>query len=212
MNKIPFIILIFYCVGCGLFKPARSSSNEPSPASNRAADSERLKKFSELEERKVELSTVPKEIRLTKEPYVTGKVLFLQTISSQPPMLMNTSQVPDPYSPPPGPLETDILIPMMATRVDEVGTVILIESDVHQDGCKEVEKKLYKTKDGKFFGGYVQVCELTIIDRSIPAVIFKRKFEGKLRDKEYAREDEGYILAKVERKDIYDFLASLPRR
>ena len=49
-------------------------------------------------------------------------------------------------------------------------------------------------------------------DRSTNAVIFRKKFEGKLKGKEYAREDDGYVLAKVETKDIYDFLGSLPRR
>ena len=212
MNKIPFLILLLVCLGCGIFKREKVGSNVNLSSAKTTTDAELSKKYYELYEKRVEFATLPKKVELTSDPYLNGKVLFLKTRESQPPNLVNMSPVKDPYSPEPGPLDTDPLKDVMARGVDDVGTVVLIEDELYEDGCKEVEKSLYKSKDGKYLGGYTQVCEVTIIDRSIPAVIFKKKFEGTLRDKEYTPANKGYVLAKVDRKAIYDFLAALPRR
>lgn len=151
-------------------------------------------------------------MQIAKEPYLKGKVLFLKTRKSQPPYVVNPTPVVDKYSPPPPPSEAEQLKDIMATSIDEIGTIVLIEDGLYDDGCKEVDKNLYKTETGKPVVGSAQVCEVTIIDRSIPAVIFTKKFEGVMKDKTVMREDKGYVLAKVETKDIYDFLATLPRR
>jgi hypothetical protein len=212
MNKIPFLILLVVCLGCGLFKREKVGSNVNLSSANTASDAERSRKFFELHDKRVEFASIPTKVELTTEPYVKGKVLFLKTRDSQPPTVMNISQVKDPYSPEPGPLETDPLLDLMAQSPDDIGTVVLINDDLYEDGCKEVEKKLYKSEDGKYLNGYAQVCEVTIIDRSIPAVVFKKKFEGVLKPREYTPSNKGYVLAEVDRKEIYGFLAGLPRR
>lgn len=212
MNKIPFLILCIVCIGCGLFKNDRSNVNSNSTAANSAADSERSKKFYEIYEKRAELGSAPKTVQLTTEPYLKGKVLFLKTRKSQPPNIVNPPPVLDKYSPPPPPSDADQMKDILASSLDEIGTIVLIEDELYEDGCSEVDKSLYTTEGGKPVIGSAQVCEVTIIDRSIPAVIFKKKFEGKLKDKAVMREDRGYVLAKVETKEIYDFLASLPRK
>jgi len=53
---------------------------------------------------------------------------------------------------------------------------------------------------------------LTIIDRQLPAVIFRKKFEGKLDNKEYIRKGSGRVLGRVDYGEVYSFLTGLPRR
>ena len=215
MNKsVPFLVLCLFAIGCGFSRADRSGENvnAVNAAENTASDVELSKKFSEIYEKRSELAVIPKKVQLTDQPYLEGKVLILKTRKSQPPDLVNRSPVKDKYSPPPPPSEADQLNSIMANGIDEIGTIILIENELYKDGCPEVDKAIYETKEGKPLMGAAQVCEVTIIDRSTNAVIFRKKFEGKLKDKEYAREDDGYVLAKVETKDIYDFLGSLPRR
>jgi hypothetical protein len=216
MNKaLPFIVLGVFCLGCGFLKPDRSgvNGNTNQVAANAALDAERSKKFYEIYEKRAELGIAPKKVLLTDEPYLKGKVLFLKTRKSQPPIIVNESPVIDKYSMPPPPNEdTDPLKPIMAVNLDEIDTIVLIEDDLYEDGCKEVDKNVYESKDGKALIGAAQVCEVTIIDTSIPAVVFRKTFEGKLKEKEYARDDDTQVLARVERKEIYDFLANLPRK
>jgi hypothetical protein len=213
MGKLALILICLVGLGCGFLKNDRSGQNTNSaPARNEAADAERLKKFYEINDKRAELGKAPAKLQLSPEPYLKGKVLFLHTRSSQPPTVANVVPVQDKYSPPPGPMDSDVLKDVMATNLDEIGTIVLMEDELYEDGCKEVDKSLYKSGDGKYVIGSAQICEVTIIDRSIPAVVFKKKFEGKLQERESFRTDKGYVLAKVERKEIYDFLAGLPRR
>ena len=211
---LPFLILCFFAIGCGLMKADRGGGNTNSgnSAQSEAADIERSKKYYEIYEKRAELAAVPKNVQLTEAPYLIGKVLILKTRKSQPPIVVNPYPVQDKYSPPPPPSDADQLNPIMASNIEEIGTTVLIEDDLYSDGCKEVNKAIYETKDGKSFMGSAQVCEVTIIDRAANAVIFRKKFEGKLKDREFASENRGYVLAKIDTKEIYDFLGSLPRR
>ena len=214
MARISFFILCLVGIGCGLLKTdgGRQNSNSAPTSGNAISESERSKKFYEIYDKREELGKSPTKVQLATAPYLLGKVLFLSTRSSQPPTVINVSPIQDKYSPSPGPMDTDPLKDIMAESIDEIGTIVLIEDDLYSDGCKEVDKSLYKSSDGKYVIGSAQTCDVTIIDRSIPAVVFKKKFEGTLKDKEVFRTNKGYVLAKVDRKDIYNFLAGLPRR
>jgi hypothetical protein len=210
-NAVPFLVLCLFALACGQFKADRSGQNVNS-GDNAAAEAERSKKYFEIYEKRAELAEVPKKVELTDQPYLAGKVLILKTRKSQPPEVVNPSPVHDKYSPPPPPSDADQLHPVMANSIDEIATVVLVDNELYDDGCSEVDKGLYETEDGKPLLGSVQVCEVTIIDRAKNAVIFKKKFEGKLKERTVASKKRGYVLAKVEPKEIYDFLGSLPRR
>jgi hypothetical protein len=214
MNKLAFFLICLVGFGCGMLKNNRSGANANAnqPAANAAAEAELSKKFYEIDSKRAELGTAPKTVQLTKEPYLKGKVLFLKTRKSQPPIVENPTPVVDKYSPPPPPSDLDQFKDIMAVTADDIGTIVLIENPIYEDGCKEVEKSLYQTEAGKPILGKAQVCEVTIIDRSIPAVIFTKKIEAQMRDKMAMRNDRGYVLARVDNKEIYDFIATLPRR
>ena len=213
-NVVPFLVLCLFALGCGLVKNDRSGRNVNSANSgdNAAVEAERSKKFYEIYEKRAELGVAPKKVELTDQPYLIGKVLILKTRKSQPPDIVNPSPVQDKYSPPPPPSDADQLNPVMANNMDEIATIVLIQNELYDDGCEEVDKALYETEDGKPMIGSAQVCEVTIIDRSKNAVIFKKKFEGKLKERTVASKDRGYVLARVVPKEIYDFLGGLPRK
>ena len=213
-KALPFILVCFLALGCGFTKAARSggNANAGNSSGNTALDAERSKKYYEIYEKRAELAVIPKKVQLVNEPYLKGKVVMLKTRKSQPPQVVNPSPVQDKYSPPPPPSDADQLNPIMANSMEEIGTIVLIQDELYEDGCSEVDKAIYESKDGKSFMGSAQVCELTIIDRSTDTVIFRKKFEGKLKDRAVASKERGYVLAKVEPKEIYDFLGTLPRR
>ncbi|MFN2513725.1 MAG: hypothetical protein ABR568_20180 [Pyrinomonadaceae bacterium] len=107
----------------------------------------------------------------------------------------------------------DVIKEILAKGPEDVGTVVLVEDNTKEKGCKEVAKGNYRDPEtGDLYGSYIEVCELTIIDQQIPAIIFRKKFEGKLDDKEYMRKGSGRILGRVDYAEVYSFLTGLPRR
>jgi hypothetical protein len=140
-------------------------------------------------------------VKLVKEPYIKGKMVIVYRRADD----VNELH------------ENDVigLGEVHAQTAAEVQTVV-------QTDCFEVRRGSYITKDNekKQIPAYVSECEVGVIDLSIPATIYRKKFENtelmdeinstsvdwetvKRKNKVVAREPQGAIR---------DFLVSLPRK
>ena len=182
---------------------------KPTPTAQEAADIAAMRKLDALKAKSPEYLTMPTKIQLTTEPYINKKIALFKTWQG--------SQGPDQELQNyfgafnfPG---EDVIKEVLAKGPEDVGTIVLVEDNTKEKGCKEIPKGNYKDPEtGDIYGGYVEVCQLTIIDHQIPAVIFRKKFEGKLDDKEYVRKNAGRILGRVDYAEVYKFLTDLPRK
>ena len=85
---------------------------------------------------------------------------------------------------------------------EEVGTVILVSWGKELAG-------FYSNKRGDGGGGYVHKCEVTIIDKSISTVIYRRWFNGSLPPLKSSGSGDRYGSRPVQ--EIVDYLTALPR-
>lgn len=152
---------------------------------------------------------LPDKVQLTKDPYINKKIALFKTWQGANGLEYELQNYWGAFIFP----GEDVIKPLLAKSPDDVGTVVVVEDNTKERGCKDVPKGDYKDPEtGDLYGGYVEVCELTIIDHKIPAVIFRKKFEGKLEDKEYVRKSSGRILGRVDYAEVYNFLTGLPRK
>jgi hypothetical protein len=142
-----------------------------------------------------DLTRVPPNVELTSEPYIKGKIAVFQAWGKKADNPKDKTYV----------LENSYFRGMeenYATAPEEVGTVALVD-------CKTLQKGAYKTSDGREFPAMVEDCELIMIDRSKPAVIFKKKFE-----KTPSEEATAYgnsMSQQSSQTDILQFLKGLPK-
>lgn len=142
-----------------------------------------------------ELTQVPAKTELSEQPSVKGKVAVFQKSA------LKSGPVGG------GAYNMDIfyfrgLEDLYATTSEEVGTVALLN-------CKTTQKGTYKTADGKEYPADAEDCELTLIDRSKQAVVFKKMFEKTPSD-DY-KVVGNTILRQSAHQDILPFLKGLPR-
>jgi hypothetical protein len=142
-----------------------------------------------------ELTSVPAKMELTDQPSIKGKIaVFTRT-------KLKSGYVNG------GAYATDIfyfqgLNEVYASKPEEVGTVALLD-------CQTTDKGVYQTEDGKEFPAEVEDCELTMIDRSKAAVVFKKMF---VKDPSAERKTTGKsVLRQTTHLDILPFLKGLPR-
>lgn len=139
--------------------------------------------------------------KLTKEPYVKGKLVVVYRRADD----INELH------------ENDVigLGELHAQTTAEVQTVI-------QTDCFQVRRGSYLTKDQekKEIPAYVSECEIALIDLSQPAIIFRKKFENtKLLDEINstnvdweAIKRKNKVVAPEPQVEIRDFLLGLPRK
>ena len=142
-----------------------------------------------------ELTKVPSKLEPTSEPYIKGKIAVFQTLEKKAAYetgvyLMQPSyfrEMKDVY----------------ATMPEEVGTVASVD-------CKTVQKGLYKSDDGREYPATVEDCNLTMIDRSKSAVIFKKNFAKT--PTEDRRVTGNFVVTQSAQSDVLEFLKGLPRK
>jgi hypothetical protein len=206
-----FCALICIVSFSGCIKGGSSSQAEykPTPSAEEAAEIQKMRQLEALKAKSPEYVTLPDKVQLTQEPYINKKIALFKTWQG--------SRGPDQelqnyFGAFINPGE-EVIKELLANSPDEVGTVVMVEDNSKERGCKEVPKGNYRDAEtGDVYGGYVEVCELTIVDRQIPAVILRKKFEGKLDDREYIRKGSGKVVGRVDYGEVYSFLTSLPRR
>lgn len=158
--------------------------------------------------REDELRKLPARVQLTKEPYIRGKAAFYSydvELGEEPLWLLDND------------LRGDFsgydqkIKDVTAQMPEEVETVVLRR-------CQQVRKGTYriysKATDATLntVPAYIWRCELTIVDRTIPAVIHRKRFESTLEETGSATGHEEEFDAGIPYEEIYEFLAALPRR
>ena len=97
-----------------------------------------------------------------------------------------------------------------ARSVEEVGTVALIE-------CRKIKQgDFVQTRSGEKVPGYDLSCNVTLVDRSLPAVVYKKKFDSKLLMVEdstsVSLSGPKELVARTPTTEMDEFLLKLARR
>jgi hypothetical protein len=96
---------------------------------------------------------------------------------------------------------------LMAESPEQAGTVVLLNYSEEKTGSY----KIVNSNGG--IGEYREVCEVVIIDRSIPAVINRKTFRGPdPLPTRVVRETQHEILSPVDRVAVQNYVLDLPRR
>jgi hypothetical protein len=161
-------------------------------------DSERRTKFEPFEADFVKL---PAKVQLTKEPYIKGKAAFyvndIKVGEKDSLWILNNDFA--------GSSTIDEKVKdIKAKTPEEVQTVVL-------RNCKQYKKGDY-IAGGRMIPGYNWNCQITIVDRSIPAVIFRKPFQGLLANEVQIRSTDTKIEAYIPYTEIAEFLGKLPRK
>jgi len=132
----------------------------------------------------------PQKAELTQQPYLKGKAVMLYSL--------NGGEFGYQGSP--------AIDAIKASLPEEVGSVVLQE-------CKSVQKGVYVTKESppREIPAMALDCVVTIIDRTIPAVIHTRQFQGTPSEEARVSETSNSVTAGPT-KEIDAFLAGLPKR
>ena len=159
--------------------------------------------FNRLEIMKEELAQVPPDERLTDAPYLSGKVIVVAIRGEGYPGVVEgpVAELVVPYTWEP---EDDFV----AVTPDEVGTVGRMD-------CTRAPVGRYETAGGAWYDALRETCVLTLIDRSIAAVIHRRTFEGPAPSDTVQVDlsaDNTSVNLDVSRADVLTYLRGLPRR
>jgi hypothetical protein len=140
-------------------------------------------------------------LKLVRDPYIKGKVVIVYRRADD----INELH------------ENDVvgLGELHAQTPDEVQTVV-------QTDCFQIKRGSYITQDQekKQIPAYISQCEVALIDTSLPAIIYRKKFENaKLSDEITSRsvdwetiKRKNKVVAPEPQAEIRDFLLSLPRQ
>lgn len=113
-----------------------------------------------------DFASLPRRTQLANPPYLKGKLIVLaHTAEDKIAQLRTYSYLSD----------------INAGSPEEVTTVVLLNCRKVRAGTFVVYSTLQTIYDlnNKRIPGFTQFCDLTIIDRTIPAVIYKKTFQGK---------------------------------
>jgi hypothetical protein len=139
-------------------------------------------------------------LKLVRDPYVKGKVVIVYRRADD----VNELH------------ENDIvgLGELHARTAGEVQTVV-------QTDCFQIKRGSYVTQDQekKQIPAYISECEVALIDTSLPAIIYRKKFENtKLSDEISSRsvdwetiKRKNKVVAPEPQAEIRDFILGLPR-
>ena len=143
----------------------------------------------------VELTKIPAKVALVSDPYVQGKIAVFQALEKKAAYEEGVYFMQ--------PIYFRELQDNYATKPDEVGTVALVN-------CQTKQKGVYQGSDGKESAAMVEDCELTLIDRSQQAVVFKKSFEATPEDERIAIANS--VSTQSSQTEIAAFLKGLPKK
>jgi len=149
-----------------------------------------------LQARLEEFSQVPPREQLTDQPYIKGRILV---IDKKPNMAFLTMTQEPHYWP------SDRAKDLLAQTPEQVGTVALLNFSKEAAGS-------YKLTEGS--GGvsaFREVCELILIDRSIPAVIHRKTFRGAdPRSTTSISQYQAEVVTSVDLTELRNYIMKLP--
>lgn len=141
-----------------------------------------------------DLTIVPSKVELTNEPYIKGKVAVFQELEKTGPYVKAGTYLMQPSY-------FREMKDFYATTPEEVGTVALVS-------CQTVQKGVYRIGD-KETPAMVEDCDLTLIDRSKPAIIYRKRFEKTPEQEKLAYGDS--VVKQSAQSEVQKFLSGLPR-
>jgi hypothetical protein len=203
MNLLLVITLFFLAVlGCkSAAEKERDRQNKEARDQKAAKKQNTSELIKSLEATADEWARLAPPLKLVKEPYVKGKMVIVYRRAD------NINEI----------LENDVigLGELHAQTPAEVQTVV-------QTDCFQVKRGNYVTKDveKKQIPAYVSECEVALIDLSMPAIIYRQKFENtKLLEEINSTsidwetvKRKNKVVAPEPQGAIRDFLLSLPRK
>lgn len=148
-----------------------------------------------------EFTQPPQRVQLTDQPYIRGKLLALTR--REPASFVMDSAVSI-YGNASG---------LLTETPEEVGTVALLDCKKQRAGTFVIESQRRSVP------GFIWLCELTLVDRSIAAVIHRRTFRGEEAGYSVTGErrtqissDATEVVGEMPSREVGTFLSSLPRR
>lgn len=142
-----------------------------------------------------DLTKRPAKEELTTAPYVQGKIAVFQALEAKAAYEEGVFLMQ--------PLYFREMQSNYATKPDEVGTVALV-------ACKTSQRGVYKSDEGKEYPAMVEDCDLTLIDRTKMAVVYKKQFEATPEEQRAAIGNS--VSKQSSQTQIAEFLKGLPRK
>ncbi|MCA1619089.1 MAG: hypothetical protein LC795_07210 [Acidobacteria bacterium] len=177
------ILLALLCAGCQLF------GGDPAQE-NRDRLTARLDEFTQ----------VPPREQLTEPPYIKGRALIV-TIKNDPPSKLQEDPV---YW---GGPNQDKARALMAESPEQVETVVLLNYSKEKADSYQIVGE----KGG--VAGFREVCELVVIDRSIPAVVHRKTFRAPdLPSATSISDKQTDVTSSVSLDTVRSYIVNLPRR
>lgn len=191
-----FVLLVLGCTGT-------KRGNQSVGAGNNTKDpKEQMKqRFEALRE---EYAKLPSQVRLTNKPYIKGKMVYLwnrTTESGGEEIAFNSGYLYDDSK----------LNALYAHTPEEVQTVVL-QICKRVDSSKVYVDPLKPAIAQRPLPALIWRCEVTLVDRSIPAVIHKRLFQSILPETITVRDTQKEGGGPPPWQDVEKFLLSLPRQ
>ena len=165
--------------------PAPSPSPTIDEVARRQAENSRR-----LNDNIVEYARLPSSSQMTGRPYINGRAIGLSKDPEDKEFELDRSLLDD---------------NLTAESPEEVGTVVLVTYRKQKFGT-------YITDNSERLPGYVMLADLIIVDRSIPAMIYKKTFRGgRPEDLVDLSRYETEVVGDSPSDKVTEFLGKLPR-
>ena len=214
---LPFL----FALGCGQLgqKNTASVETEAKAEKDRKDKAEKCKQEKEaltkLDARVDGFARLPTKTKLVAVPYLKGKLFIVETRESRN-YVYDFSDTGCRFSKDcsgdAGCKGIDKFREVRARSVEEVGTVALIE-------CRKIKQGDFVqtgSSSGEKIPGYDLSCNVTLVDRSLAAVIYKKKFDSELLMVEdstrVALSGPKELVARTPTSEMDEFLLKLERR
>jgi hypothetical protein len=190
-------VALFLMSGCGS-SSTKQQAQQPTPSPSATPKSVERQNLSQSKE--AEFTKLPAKVQLAEEPYVKGKaVLYFQTVSlekkakSEKALWVYDKDINQRRFP-------------FAENPEEVGTVILRK-------CKEISLGNYvKQFTEEKIPAYGWKCEITIVDKTVPAVISRKTFQTELKEVAMTGKEDKEIRSAPPYIVMNKFLDDLPQK
>lgn len=190
------VVVTTACVTRNSNNSSRSTYERPSPSPTSTVDEiARLKSENNrrLNDNISEYARLPGSSRLTGQPYINGKAIALSKDTEDKEYSLDRGLLSEATT-------------VVAESPEEVGTVVLVTT-------RKQKFATYTITGSDHIPAYIMIADLTIVDRSIPAVIYKKTFRGE-RPAEVVdvSRNETEIVGTDPTDKISEFLGKLPHR
>jgi hypothetical protein len=208
-------------LGCGQLgqKKTASVEAEANAEKDRKEKAERClqekQALTKLDARVDDFARLPAKTQLITLPYLKGKLFIVETRDKQNYVYDFSGtgcRMSKDCSGDAGCKGIDKFSEVRARSIEEVGTVALIE-------CRKIKKGTFVqtgSSTGEKIPGYDLSCNVTLVDRSIPAVIYKKQFDSELLMVEdstsVSLSGPKELVARTPTSEMDEFLLKLQRR